>query len=288
MILPNVLIRSKIGMSTASGMDTIKTCLDKKHFKNYPYTVDYSYNDRGFRDTAWPDDINLSSSIWCIGDSFTVGIGSPFSHTWVQQLMVATQTRTINVSMDGASNTWISRKCCEIYDSIKPQNIVIMWSYLHRRELDDESLDDFDRKIHSTKATVTEDIDDIINCIDRVVKYCTETNIVQTIIPNWEVEYKNVILDQSGWLEIRDDSWPMDVPNNKAELLALGDSILDELATLHKIDIDGLMKKFKIEGLMDSLIQTVQIDFARDGHHFDILTAKNVVNNVLPHIKTNR
>ena len=76
MILPDFTISSKINQNWAySGMDSPDLCLDSKHFKSYPYSVSYQYNSRGYRDHEWPDD--LQNAVWCIGDSFTVGIGSP-------------------------------------------------------------------------------------------------------------------------------------------------------------------------------------------------------------------
>jgi hypothetical protein len=120
-----------------SGMDCYEDCLDKNHFKNYPYHVEYQYNSRGFRDQEWPDTPEeLKNAIWCVGDSFTVGLGSPVEHTWPWLLQKQTERRVINISMDGASNNWIARKTINILQKINPYYIVIHWSYLHRREAD--------------------------------------------------------------------------------------------------------------------------------------------------------
>ena len=74
MILPSFVLpeRGKQFQLT-SGMDSEKSCLDPKHFYSYPYSVSYQFNSRGFRDNEWPADIH--NSIWCFGDSFTVGLG---------------------------------------------------------------------------------------------------------------------------------------------------------------------------------------------------------------------
>lgn len=118
-----------------TGLDSYEKCLDKKHFMSYPWKVIYNYNSRGFRDSEWPEKLTeLKNSIWCIGDSFTVGLGSPLRNTWSHILSEKTGCRTINVSMDGASNNWISRQTNLIYDEIVPKTMVVCWSFLHRRE----------------------------------------------------------------------------------------------------------------------------------------------------------
>jgi hypothetical protein len=136
MILPDFVLPSRVNQCWKyNGIDSLESCLDKKHFESYPYDITYRYNSRGFRDTEWPDSIKeLQSAIWCVGDSFTVGIGSPLEHTWPWILQKATQRRTINVSMDGASNMWIARKSLDIVNKIKPAHLIIQWSYISRRE----------------------------------------------------------------------------------------------------------------------------------------------------------
>lgn len=136
MILPDFILTSRVNQHWQySGMDSIKQCRDKKHFRSYPYTVEYKYNTRGFRDAEWPDTPEeLQKSIWCIGDSFTVGLGQPYEHTWPQVLEKQAGVRTINISMDGASNNWIARRTEQILNKINPNMLVIHWSFLHRRE----------------------------------------------------------------------------------------------------------------------------------------------------------
>ena len=70
--------------SKNSGMDTLEECQDKDHYLSYTKDISYRYNSRGFRDHEWPED--LSDVVWCVGDSFTVGIGQPFEETWPQLL----------------------------------------------------------------------------------------------------------------------------------------------------------------------------------------------------------
>ncbi len=80
-----------------------------KEFLDYPYPISYSYNSHGFRDDEWPDD--LSNVIWCIGDSFTTGVGVPFDHRWPNILQSKINKRCINLGIDGASNELIRNIC---------------------------------------------------------------------------------------------------------------------------------------------------------------------------------
>jgi hypothetical protein len=129
MLLAELILTNRIGQCwDFTGLDQFEQCRDKEHFKSYPYLIQYKYNSRGFRDQEWPISIEeLKNAIWCIGDSFTVGLGSPLEHTWPYQLSNITQQRVINVSMDGASNEWIARMVQHIVHDIEPKNIVIMW-----------------------------------------------------------------------------------------------------------------------------------------------------------------
>jgi hypothetical protein len=133
MILPSVnLLNTRYEQAGVSGIDSPEACLDLRHYRAYPYTVSYQGNSRGFRDTEWPED--LVNAVWCIGDSFTRGVGVPFEHTWPQVLQQQTGCRTINISMDGASNNWIARQAQMIINQVAPKHMVIHWSYIHRRE----------------------------------------------------------------------------------------------------------------------------------------------------------
>jgi hypothetical protein len=116
--------------------DTAQHCADKLHFRDYGHAITYNYNSRGFRDQEWPED--LSNCVWCFGDSFTVGIGSPIEHTWPWILQQRLGQRTINVSLHGASNNWMSRRAAQIINEIQPVRCVFHWSYLHRREKEEK------------------------------------------------------------------------------------------------------------------------------------------------------
>ena len=114
-------------------MDSLKHCLDKKHFKDYSKNISYVYNSRGFRDDDWPED--MLDVVWCVGDSFTVGLGQPVAETWPQVLSKMTGKRCLNLGEDGASNDTICQRSIEIIHTYNPKYLVVMWSFFHRRQV---------------------------------------------------------------------------------------------------------------------------------------------------------
>lgn len=181
MILPNFVIQSKINYTSEfEKPDSPEECIDKDHFDNYQYPISYRYNSRGFRDVEWPD--NLQNAIWCIGDSFTVGLGSPFEHIWPVVLSKATGLKTINVSVNGANNSWISRKTSEVIETVNPQYVIIMWSYFYRRESDNILLTDEERQIWSNRNKWQLNFKDFKTHRDKVKKY--NTKIIDCCIPD--------------------------------------------------------------------------------------------------------
>jgi len=214
-----------------SGIDSYFHCINKSHFNNYPYNVSYQYNSRGFRDEEWPSDSLLSECIWCIGDSFTVGLGSPLEHIWPNVLQKESGKRTINVSMDGASNSWISRMSSQILKEVSPKNMVVMFSYFSRRELP-ERVPDLQRRLRFIKYETFED--DMVNfqtCLRTIENYKKNTNIIYFAVPKC-------------------------VANNKKSFL-----------------------NFPVSNFLG---EVQMLDYARDYHHFDILTSQNLVNKIIP------
>jgi hypothetical protein len=170
-----------------SGLDSYDECIDKKHFLKYPYEINYDYNSRGFRDSEWPNSIlDLSESIWCVGDSFTVGLGQPYEHIWPQILQKRLKKRTINISMDGASNDWILRRTKQIIDEVNPKKLIIMWSYLHRRENPNIYLSDEDRRLFWEQSPSSTDLSDYFYWKDQLCQINEiSKNIIQFTIPNY-------------------------------------------------------------------------------------------------------
>jgi hypothetical protein len=58
MILPDFVLPIRANAQwDYSGMDDPNFCLDPKHFKRYPYSVQYNFNSRGYRDAEWPQSL---------------------------------------------------------------------------------------------------------------------------------------------------------------------------------------------------------------------------------------
>ena len=210
MILSDLKIMSKVHLQCEfSGIDSLEYCLNKEHFCNYPHKVDYVYNSRGFRDAEWPESQEeLKNAIWCIGDSFTVGIGSPYNFTWPQMLSIATGRRCINVSMDGASNDWISRRAQQIIKEVAPTHMVVLWSYINRREFSDITW----FKFLTDKKTTVQPLEDLKN--------------IENFSKNWLNSYK----------QIKDSSWPNCATIDDWNLLP--EQIRSECELIHKFSPD--------------------------------------------------
>jgi hypothetical protein len=260
-----------------SGMDSIESCADKTHFKNYPYPVEYVYNSRGLRDAEWPESVDeLRNAIWCVGDSFTVGLGSPLEHTWPYLLQQQTGRRCINVSMDGASNDWIARKTQRLIEEINPTDIVIMWSYTNRREKNDTSLSDEDRRTQgSVFCNVLENAVNFKSCMDSLL----HSNITHTAIPN-AYDSQNVIINDltTVYNTVADPSWPQEI-TDRTTLENLPLRILNELKFEFEV-YNKMSDGFDAIEVLDhcdrvyKIKQVTQLDRARDFHHFDKLTSQ--------------
>ena len=169
-------VENRIGIieSKTSGSDSPEECLSKDHFLNYTKDISYNYNSRGFRDNEWPDD--LSDVIWCVGDSFTVGLGQPFKETWPQVLESKLGKRCINIGEDGCSNDIIQKRVIDIIEKYKPKLIVVMWTYLHRRFVNGKNVH-LDKNDFGADKDLTNFIKNYELCATR------QTKIIHSIIP---------------------------------------------------------------------------------------------------------
>jgi len=278
LILPDFILPSRVNQCWQySGIDSYEDCKDKRHFEAYPYTVEYQYNSRGYRDQEWPDSVEeLKTAIWCVGDSFTVGVGNPLEHTWPRLLQKQTGQRIINVSMDGASNNWIARQVKQIQDTVDPKTVIIMWSYLHRRESSNNLMPDEARRQHSDIfSNDATDLDNFKHCVELVDH---SRNVVQFSIPDYTpISLDNIAL---AWSTLRGHSWPLEHPTTPQQLLELPEFVQLELKQQFKIwpqfqkDIELY---HRLSTLTNSIVNVKRLDLARDGHHFDCITAQWVV-----------
>lgn len=280
MILPDFILHSRANkIWNYSGLDSPKECLDKRHFDNYPYEVIYQYNSRGFRDAEWPGSSELADSIWCVGDSFTEGMGVPYNHAWPAILKSVSKKNTINVSMDGASNDWISRKTQRIIDAVSPKNIVIQWSFFTRSEINDVIMCDEGRRLQFTDNTLSlrHQFNNFKKNFSLVESAKANTNIIHSFIPNaFLPDLKKL------WDKLKGSSWPDQPPKNIEELHNSDQGILYELIKFDQFD--DFTIHFEFTELLSNVnvVNYTQIDWARDGCHYDIKTAIKLVNEILP------
>ena len=272
MILPNFILHSRINQHWHyTGMDSYNDCLDKKHFKSYPYNIDYAYNSRGYRDQEWPNTLEeLQESIWCIGDSFTVGLGSPLEHTWPYCVSQQLNKHTINISMDGASNYWIARKAVDIINKINPKLIIVQWSYIHIAELNDSNLSYEARRQHFDDIS-HQDIklgNNFLKLVQQLESTKQNTEIIHSFIPKFGIE-NNI---QEIWGQVASNDWPA-VPATLDEFNNLGVGVVDELTNNFKL-YDMFNLYYRLFHNIKYVPEIHPIDLARDGHHYDILTAK--------------
>jgi hypothetical protein len=263
MPLPNLCLPSRVNQTWQySGLDSPGHAIDKKHFENYRHKITYNYNSRGFRDQEWPDNMQeLRNAIWCIGDSFTVGLGSPLEHTWPFRLSKISNQRIVNVSMDGASNEWIARTAENIVREIGPAQLVIMWSYTHRREHNNVSFNDEQRRLDSSKLDSSDDDwQNFLRCKNKIDSIASSS--VQFSIPF----FHNLVDVDTCWNNIRDKDWPPP-PKDINELNSMPGYILTEIETIHNC-LNKLRQRLTLP-----TIYVDRLDVARDGHHFDLITA---------------
>ena len=285
MILPDFVLRFRVNeLWQFSGIDSIESCWDKKHFKNYPYRVEYAYNSRGFRDQEWPESIEeLKNAIWCIGDSFTVGIGSPLEHTWPYLLQQQTGRRCINVSLDGASNEWIARKGISLLNVISPDVIIAHWSYTHRREITNSQIielkwPDFYNNIKDSSWPVCNSFDDITKLPDRIQLEITHVHDVGVLTRH----------DEERRIEVSNATAEDDNINTLSSIAALAAACTDTKlihSFVPKFCRADLEHQFfsQFNNIAD-YVKCSQIDTARDGHHYDILTAQSFVDKLVEQI----
>ena len=289
MILPDLILSSRVNENSLyTGMDCFDDCRDKDWFKKYPHAVEYNYNSRGFRDAEWPDCAQeLKQAVWCIGDSFTVGLGSPRSHTWPHVLAESTATRTINISLDGASNNWIARQALKIVKAVQPRVIVLHWSYLHRREgLKDED------QIELTKSNFIDHYNNIKDCSWPNIQGIKQFNSLPVYIQN---ELLNSH-DQNWRQGMSDESLRLwHIKSNESEDI---DNILQcakqieqsckETKLIHSFIPGFIQDKYKKLFYRQFAVSNpvipdfVALDRARDGQHYDIKTAVFFVQQIRP------
>ena len=272
MILPDLYLPSRANIHCyESGMDSLEFCFDRDLFLSYPHEVKYQYNSRGFRDFEWPDD--LSNVLWCIGDSFTVGLGCPYTHTWPYILQTQTGRRTINVSLDGASNNWIARMGSAILTEFPNAVIVTQWSFMHRRESSVEAVlekrfPEFYKVVADPTWPVCNNLDDFKKLPEFIQKEITQIHKWPDPVSN---EDRRIHEERSTTEE--------DIINTQLCMEQLHGNVVH--SAIPNWGSAGIKLDF------DNVILTERLDYARDGFHYDILTSNLLVNKLIPTLALN-
>jgi hypothetical protein len=266
MLLSELVIPPRINLYAKEyGMDTLRFCRNIDWYKQYPYEISYKFNSRGYRDEEWPKTLEeLKDAIWCIGCSWTIGIGSPIEHTWPYILQQKTGKRVINISMNGASNDWISRMITNIHKEVNPEHIVAHWTYTGLEENSDASLNDEERKLPNRNVSYEQWHKDWMEIVSRhpYVKHVTNYRMSN---PNeWQATVNEV------WTNVADPLWGSP-PRSVAELNSLPQEVKDELTYNHRV-WDTLVEHLNRIDFMiaNDFINFEKIDVNRDGFHFDV------------------
>lgn len=166
------------------GMDCLEHCFNTAHYKQYPYDVEYSFNDLGFR-TRDSCAVN-GTEILAIGDSFTLGLGVAEQHTWPAHLEKQLLQPVLNFAMNGASNDWIARKTQQLLGWLRPQAIVVHYTFSHRRERPFSDWPDDERTECEPLYSDEENYDNWRKSFDYFASL--DIPVVHSFISNWHTQ----------------------------------------------------------------------------------------------------
>ena len=274
LILPSISIPEKANTFCLS---VGENDVDRKG--TYPWPVNYQYNSRGFRDREWPD--HLDDPIWCLGDSFTEGVGVPYMHTWPRVIEQVSDYATINISLDGASNDWIARRAIEILTIVQPRIMVIHWSFFNRRERPGPG-SDIERMQWAVRSTVLEDTEHFTSKFFQVQQAQGNTKLIHTIIPRaWPGADPYEV---SGWWhndrDHSDVTWPDLLPDSWKQIPLY---VVDKLKKRNIDRYEEYQSYYQMQDFVKdhNIFVVNRLDLARDGFHYDILTARHFSNVIL-------
>ena len=299
MILPDFILSSRQNkIWTNISLDSLEECANKEAFKNYPHSITYDFNSRGFRDDEWPTTLpKLQESIWCLGGSQTLGIGIPFNHTLGRVLQAETNIQCINISLECASNEWLSRKAIQILDTNNPTVIIIDWSLPINVEFSNTSLPDEMRQRRNYYMLVEEQLLRLAHDIMLVENTKQNSQIIHVFGPQMQslVDPTNYV--KTLWDIIRGSSWCHDAPTTLSGLVQLDNFIQSELRQQNLFNIieDAIMiqeipEMKTLHAVFNSITHIKQpflsLDVGRDSVHYDILTTSKLVEDIMKLIKS--
>ena len=197
---------------------------------------DYTYNEDGFRQTGpYPD-----ADIIAVGDSFTEHHGGPEWEAWPQHI----GKPVINLGMDGAGNDTIADIVEWGVDKFKPKTVLVMFSYLHRYNLEG--------KFHSDDTSHARCQERMIYNFNRITEYTKGLNFHYCFIPD-------KLLIREGATRYRGHKRQSSVQDK--DVMWLDKNFPDRI------------KLFPLYTASGSLFEW---DYARDAHHFGPDTVRRI------------
>jgi hypothetical protein len=182
--------------------------------------------------------------------------------------------RTINLSLDGASNNWIARIGSAILAEFPNAVIVTQWGFLHRRELSaEESLKrgfpEFYKAVADHSWPLCNNLDDfkeLPEWIQQEIKQLRNWPDCLTTSENRRAHYVNSTTEE-------------DVVNTQLCMQQLQGNIV------HSAIPDWAPPGIDLN--YGNIILTNQLDRARDYFHYDILTSTALVDQIIPALALN-
>ena len=117
--------------------DNLKDRKNSEHFKiggDESGKIKYTFNELGFRGDSLETYQSAKKKFLVFGCSHTVGLGNELKDTWVQRVSDRTGHSYINCSVQGLSNDTISRAVLSFTEYLKPDFVIVLHTYPHRRE----------------------------------------------------------------------------------------------------------------------------------------------------------
>jgi len=189
--------------------------------------------------------------------------------------------------MDGASNDWISRRGGQIISAVAPRLMIVQWSYLHRREL--ASTSETQRRLWQAFYQDFRDASwplhvefDQINQLPSAIQQEIQNDPYWVNIATPDDHDRR--LDHPDREEILSES--ADLDNLLANIQRLDSQQSTQIIHTFIPRISPNAEQFQkwLESNMGSRLWIPEIqqqDRARDGHHYDIITAQSLVESVL-------
>lgn len=199
------------------GMDSFNKCMDKNWFKSYPYqNFDYNFNSWGFRGEDYEQYLG-KPIIACIGDSFTVNIGGPITHSWPSLLQKNFEIPCLNFGIDGCGNDTIRR----VYEKVKRlfdvKQTFVVYSFFHRRLENNKLKSDPHEHLDNVKHFENNFIKNIpyqfipIYCFNEEELNYINKNYEQNSLDyflSWDPSIKRNSVCEKIYHQLKGDDWP--------------------------------------------------------------------------------